>query len=75
MDLKELKKTFKLVFPEKNEYGFDWYDGADSVYILCPVRGSNYRLTYYAAFIDLAQLFIVVNIIVKSIKDYISYLY
>lgn len=55
MDLKELKKTFKLVFPEKNEYGFDWYDGADSVYILCPVKGSNYRLTYYAAFIDLAH--------------------
>ena len=54
MDLKELKKTFKLMFPEKNEYGFDWYDGADSVYILCPLKGSNYRLTYYAAFIDVA---------------------
>lgn len=55
MELKELKKTFKLVFPEKDEYGFDWYDGADSVYILCPVKGSNHYLTYYAAFIDLAH--------------------
>lgn len=53
MDLKELKKTFKLVFPERDEYHFDWYDGADSVHIMCPVRGSNYYLTYYAAFIDL----------------------
>ena len=55
MDLKELKKIFKLVFPEKDKYGFDWYDGADSVFIMCPVKGSNYYLTYYAAFIDLAH--------------------
>lgn len=55
MDLRELKKTFKLLFPERNEYGFDWYDGADSVYILCPVKGSSLRITYYAAFIDLAH--------------------
>lgn len=56
MDLKELKKTFKLMFPEKDEYEFDWYNGADSVYILCPVRGSGkYPIHYYAAFIDLAS--------------------
>lgn len=55
MDLKELKKTFKLIFPERDEYSFDWYEGADSVYVLCPVKGSNYYLTYYAAFIDLAH--------------------
>lgn len=64
MDLKELRKTFKLLFPEKDKYQFQWCEGADAVYIMCPVRALNGALTWriysVAAAVDLGTMNLVI---------------
>jgi len=58
MDLKELRKTFKLLFPEKDKYQFQWCEGADAVYIKCPVRA--WRIYSIAAAVDLGTMNLVI---------------
>lgn len=64
MDLTELKKTFKLVFPEKDKYQFHWCEGADGVFIMCPTRALNGELSWRiyspAASVDLGTMHLVI---------------
>lgn len=59
MDLKELRKTFKLLFPEKDKYQFQWCEGADAVYIMCPVRAWR-AYSVVAAAVDLGTMNLVI---------------